>query len=232
MPASRIVLASTSPFRRQLLDRLKIPFDVADPRIDEGARPDESPEQTALRLSEEKARAVAKIHPDALIIGSDQVACLDGEIFGKPLTHQNAVRQLQKMRGRVVTFHTGVCLLNAQSGVARVRNVPTRVGFRALCDEEIENYLRKEQPYDCAGSAKSEELGIALVTKIESDDPTALVGLPLITLTELLREEGVNPLIRNQVSGIRSVSGGVAADQVSDVRNQGSDQSAATSPPE
>ncbi|MDR1367624.1 MAG: Maf family nucleotide pyrophosphatase [Candidatus Accumulibacter sp.] len=194
MTAYRLVLASTSPFRRQLLDRLKIPFEVADPRIDERPKPNEAPERIALRLSEEKARSVAGNYLDALIVGSDQVVCLDGEIFGKPLTHGNAVRQLQRMRGRIVRFHTGICLLNAKSGAARIRNVSTRVGFRNLSDEEIEDYLQKEQPYHCAGSAKSEELGIALVSKIESDDPTALIGLPLITLNEFLRDEGINPL--------------------------------------
>jgi septum formation protein len=194
LTAFRLVLASSSPFRRQLLDRLGIPFEVASPRIDERPRPNERPEEIALRLSEEKARAVAGERPDALIVGSDQVACLDDEIFGKPLTHENAVKQLQKMRGHTVLFHTGLCLLDAKSGAARVRNVPTRVGFRDLTDAEIENYLRRERPYDCAGSAKSEALGIALLSKIESDDPTALIGLPLIALGELLREKGVEIL--------------------------------------
>lgn len=194
MPSHRLVLASTSPFRRDLLSRLQISFSVTNPEIDESALVGETPEQTALRLSEAKARAVAAQHPDALIIGSDQVAHLDGKIFGKPGTHENAVRQLQTMRGRTISFFTGLCLFNARTGVAHTCGVPTRVTFRPLSDAEIENYLTRERPYNCAGSAKSEGLGIALIAKMEGEDPNALIGLPLIALCDLLRREGIHIL--------------------------------------
>ena len=190
----QIVLASTSPFRRELLARLGLPFEIADPATDETALPGETPEATSLRLSEEKARAVTTHFPDALIIGSDQVACLDGRVFGKPGTHEKAVKQLQTMRGRTVNFYTGLCLLNARTGRARVRGVPTLVTFRNLSDSEIENYLYKEQPYNCAGSAKSEGLGIAIIARIEGEDPNALIGLPLIALCDLLREENIKSI--------------------------------------
>jgi septum formation protein len=192
--APKIVLASTSPFRRELLARLGLPFEIADPAVDETSRPGETPEATALRLSEEKARAGASRFPDALIIGSDQVACLDGQIFGKPGTHENAVRQLQTMRGRSVNFFTGLCLFNARTGVAHLRGVPTLVTFRNLSDTEIENYLRKERPYNCAGSAKSEGLGIAVIARMDGEDPNALIGLPLISLCDLFKIENVNIL--------------------------------------
>jgi septum formation protein len=188
MTRRRIVLASTSPFRRDLLARLGFPFDAAPPRIDESPLPDEAPENTALRLSEAKARAAAPLFPDALIIGSDQVAVLDGKAYGKPGTHDNAVGQLRAMRGRTVNFFTGLCLLDARDGRARVRGVPTRVTFRELSDAEIEHYLVRERPYDCAGAAKSEGLGIALIARMEGDDPNALIGLPLIALCDLLGE--------------------------------------------
>ena len=191
MPHAQIVLASTSPFRKELLHKLGLPFETANPATDESLIPGETPEATALRLSEAKARAVASQFPDALIIGSDQVACLDGQIFGKPGTHDKAVKQLQTMRGRTINFFTGLCLFNAKTGRAQVCGVPTLVTFRNLSDEEIENYLRKEQPYNCAGSAKSEGLGIAVIEKMQGDDPNALVGLPLIALCSLLRNEGV-----------------------------------------
>ena len=194
MTFPRIVLASTSPFRRQLLARLEIPFEVADPKAEESRLPGETPETTALRLSELKARAVAADFPNALIIGSDQVAFLDGEIFGKPGTHENAVRQLQRMRGRTVNFFTGLCLLNSGTGQAHTRGIPTLVTFRDLTDQQIENYLRKEKPYNCAGSAKSEGLGIAVISAMHGDDPNALVGLPLIALCDLLESEGINVL--------------------------------------
>ena len=194
MTSPRIVLASTSPFRRQLLARLETPFEVADPKADESRLPGETPETTALRLSELKARAVAADFPNALIIGSDQVAFLDGEIFGKPGTHENAVRQLQRMRGRTVNFFTGLCLLNSGTGQAHTRGIPTLVTFRDLTDQQIENYLRKEKPYNCAGSAKSEGLGIAVISAMHGDDPNALVGLPLIALCDLLESEGINVL--------------------------------------
>ncbi len=192
MPKPQLILASTSPFRRTLLTRLGLPFETANPAVDEALLAGESPEAGALRLSEAKARAVAGQHRDALIIGSDQVACLDGQIFGKPGTHDNALRQLQVMRGRRVNFFTGLCLLNARTGNAHRRGVATLVTFRNLTDEEIESYLHKEKPYHCAGSAKSEGLGIALIAKIDGEDPNALIGLPLIALCDLLRIENVS----------------------------------------
>lgn len=191
MRQPRIVLASTSPFRRELLGRLGLPFEVAAPDTDETPLPGETPETTALRLSEMKARAVAKNFPNALIIGSDQVAVLDGLIYGKPGTHERAVAQLQTMRGKTVNFFTGLCLFNTATGKAHVRGIPTLVTFRNLADDEIERYLRREQPYNCAGSAKSEGLGIAVIARMQGDDPNALVGLPLIALCDLLREEGI-----------------------------------------
>ncbi len=194
MSAPDIVLASTSPFRRELLARLGLPFLTASPDVDETPLPGEAPEATAMRLSESKARAVAARHPEALIIGSDQVACLEGRVFGKPGSHDNAVRQLQTMRGRSVNFFTGLCLLNARTGLARLRGVSTLVTFRDLSDDEIERYLRKEQPYNCAGSAKSEGLGIALIARMAGEDPNALIGLPLIALCDLFREECINPI--------------------------------------
>ena len=194
MPGPTLILASTSPFRRQLLSRLGLPFETADPTVDETPLPGEAPEASAMRLSEAKARAVATAFPDALIIGSDQVACLDGQVFGKPGNHENAMRQLQAMRGRRVNFFTGLCLLDAKSGRAHLRGVPTLVTFRDLSDDEIENYLRKEQPYNCAGSAKSEGLGIALIARIDGGDPNALIGLPLIALCDLLRIENISAL--------------------------------------
>jgi len=187
-----LILASTSPFRRELLARLGVPFITAAPDVDETALPGEMPEQTALRLAEAKARAVANEHPTALIIGSDQVACLDGQTFGKPGNHANAVRQLQTLRGRQVNFFTGLCLLNGKTGKVQVRGVPTLVKFRQLDDQSIDRYLLREQPYNCAGSAKSEGLGIALIEKIEGDDPNALIGLPLIALCDMLLNEGVS----------------------------------------
>jgi septum formation protein len=190
MPHRQLVLASTSPFRRELLGRLGIPFETADPRADESALPGEAPETTALRLSEAKARAVAPRFPDALIVGSDQVAVLDGQAYGKPGTHDNAVRQLRRMRGRTVNFFTGLCLFDARSRQARVRGVPTWVSFRDLSDAKIESYLLRERPYHCAGAAKSEGLGIALIARMSGDDPNALIGLPLIALCDLLEEAG------------------------------------------
>ncbi len=189
MTSTQFVLASTSPFRRELLSRLGLLFETANPNTDEASLLGESPEETALRLSEAKARAVAVQFPDALIIGSDQVACLDGQVFGKPGNHANAVKQLQAMRGRTVNFYTGLCLFNAKTGKAHLRGVPTLVTFRDLTDAEIENYLHREQPYNCAGSAKSEGLGIALIASMVGEDPNALIGLPLIALCDLLRIE-------------------------------------------
>jgi len=185
-----LILASTSPYRRELLGRLGLPFQVANPQTDETALPGEAPEQMALRLSEAKARAVATDFPDALIIGSDQVATVNGKIYGKPGDHPRAVKQLRELSGKTVNFFTGLCLYNARTGQAEVRGVPTLVTFRQLSDNEIENYLRREPAYNCAGSAKSEGLGIALLRSMQGDDPNALVGLPLIALCDLLRNQG------------------------------------------
>ena len=174
---------------RELLSRLGQPFETANPETDETALNGETPQETALRLSEAKARAVSVRFPQAIIIGSDQVACLEGEIFGKPGTHERAVAQLQTMRGKTVDFFTGLCLLNSQTGKAHLRGVSTLVTFRHYSDTEIERYLRREQPYNCAGSAKSEGLGIALIARMDGEDPTALIGLPLIALCDLLQLE-------------------------------------------
>jgi septum formation protein len=190
----KIILASTSPYRRELLARLGLPFEVANPLADESPLPGELPENLALRLSEVKARAVAAAYPEALIIGSDQVATVNGKIYGKPGNHERAVSQLRELSGKTVNFFTGLCLLNAQNGQAEVRGVPTLVKFRELSDSEIENYLRREPAYNCAGSAKSEGLGIALLSSMWGDDPNALVGLPLIALCDLLRNQGVKIL--------------------------------------
>jgi septum formation protein len=191
----RLVLASSSAYRRELLSRLQLPFDIAVPDIDETPRTDERPEETALRLAQQKAATVAARTPGALVIGSDQVATLDGEQIGKPGSHENALRQLQKMRGRSVVFHTALCLWDGRvddaGRAAQAQNVQTIVSFRNLPDAELDAYLRLEQPYDCAGSAKNEGLGIALIEKIDSPDPTALTGLPLIALTTMLRTAGI-----------------------------------------
>ena len=194
MTTTQLVLASTSPFRRELLARLGLPFETAAPATDETALDGETPTATALRLSEAKARAVAAHYPEALIIGSDQVASLDGDVFGKPGNHENAVKQLKTMRGRTVNFFTGLCLLNAKTGKAHLRGVPTLVTFRDISDAAIEDYLRRERPYNCAGSAKSEGLGIAMIAKMEGEDPNALIGLPLIALCDLLEYEKVHVL--------------------------------------
>ncbi|MDR2189497.1 MAG: Maf family nucleotide pyrophosphatase [Azonexus sp.] len=186
-----LILASTSPYRRELLARLGLPFTVANPRADETPLPNETPEALALRLAEAKARAVADEHPAALIIGSDQVAVAAGKIYGKPGDHARAVEQLRALSGQTVNFFTGLCLYNARTGEADVRGVPTLVTFRHLNDSEIDNYLRREPAYDCAGSARSEGLGIALLQSLRGDDPNALVGLPLIALCAMLRRQGV-----------------------------------------
>lgn len=199
MPTSsslpRLILASSSQYRKELLSRLRIPFDVAVPNIDETPFADEAPEATALRLARQKAATIAKQAPGALVIGSDQVATLDGKQIGKPGSHENALKQLQQMRGRRVIFHTALCLWDGRDAdaacAAQSENVQTFVTFRDLPDHEIDAYLRIEQPYDCAGSAKNEGLGIAIIEKIESTDPTALTGLPLIALTTMLRRAGL-----------------------------------------
>lgn len=188
----KIVLASTSAYRRELLQRFGLPFETARPDIDESPLPDESPAATAERLAEQKARAVAAAHPDALIIGSDQVAHMGETRFDKPGTVERAVAQLQTMSGRTVIFHTALALLNTRSGRIQVDAVPTQVRFRTLSDEEIIRYVDKERPLDCAGSAKSEGLGITLLEALSGDDPNALVGLPLIALARMLRNEGVS----------------------------------------
>ena len=193
-PPQQIILASTSKYRRALLARLGLPFEVAAPGVDETPLPNEPPQETSRRLAEAKARAVAERFPQAIVIGSDQVAVLDGLALGKPGNHGNAVRQLKAMRGKEVEFHTALCLCHAASGRAATRVVPYYVRFREYSDAQIERYLQLEQPYDCAGSAKCETLGIALLDAIDSDDPTALVGLPLIRTCRLLREAGLNPL--------------------------------------
>ncbi len=191
MNSQPLVLASTSIYRSQLLSSLQIPFHTAAPDVDETPFPDESAEQTSWRLAQIKAQVVAKRFPDALIIGSDQVALLDGKQIGKPLNHDNAVRQLSTMRGRTVIFYTALALLNAASGEMQTDVVVTKVSYRNLTDDQIERYLRKEQPYHCAGSAKTEGLGISLISRIEGDDPNALIGLPLIKLVSMLEKQGV-----------------------------------------
>ena len=192
--APRLILASTSRYRRELLERLRLPFTVVAPRVDEVAAPGEAPVALARRLALAKANEVAAREPDAVVIGSDQVAELDGAALGKPGTHERAVQQLRSMRGRAVRFHTAVAVARASTGFAQQDLVTVTVRFRQLGDTEIEHYLRLEQPYDCAGSAKCETLGIVLAEAIESDDPTALVGLPLIRTSALLRAAGLDPL--------------------------------------
>ncbi|QDX80397.1 septum formation inhibitor Maf [Denitratisoma sp. DHT3] len=187
----RLVLASTSVFRRELLSRLQLPFETAAPDVDETPLPGEAPALTAERLALAKAQAVAGRFPDALIIGSDQVAFHGEQRFGKPGTRENASRQLRAMSGKTVIFHTGLCLLNAATGRSHLRGIPTEVHFRELSDAEISRYLDKEDALGCAGSAKSEGLGISLMEAMRGDDPNALVGLPLIALCQMLRAEGV-----------------------------------------
>ena len=192
----QIILASSSAYRKELLQRLQLAFLAIAPDIDEYPLSHEAPEQTALRLAQQKAEAIAKQHPNAIIIGSDQVATLDGIQIGKPGDHERALQQLQMMRGREVIFHTALCVLSQQAedtaNVLQVQNCQTLVRFRNLNDAELDAYLRIEQPYDCAGSAKNEGLGITILEAIHSDDPTALTGLPLIALTSMLRKLGVS----------------------------------------
>jgi len=188
---SRIVLASGSTYRRALLERLGLPFEWAAPDVDESEIPGESTSETALRLAILKARTVARRYPKAVVIGSDQVASCDGVRIGKPGNHANAVKQLEFMSGKSALFETALAVLVAATDEVRSRVVPCRVSFRPLTRTTIEAYLEREQPYDCAGSAKAEGLGIALIARIETDDPTALIGLPLIALTELLSAAGI-----------------------------------------
>jgi septum formation protein len=191
----RLVLASTSRYRKALLERLGLPFDCSDPAVEESAAPGEAAEETARRLAEAKARAVAPRFADALIIGADQVASCDGERLDKPGNFDNAMRQLLAVSGRSARFDTALALLDARSGALQCRVVPAIVQFREVSRARIEDYLRREQPYDCAGSAKAEGLGIALIARIDSSDPTALIGLPLIALSEMLEQAGA-PVLR------------------------------------
>ena len=193
-PEPELILASTSRYRRELLERLRLPFRALSPGTDETPLPGESPVALSKRLALAKARALSERFPDAVVIGADQVADVDGVAIGKPGDHARAVEQLRAMSGRTIVFQTALAVVRASAGFAEVRRVPVPVRFRVLGDAEIEFYLRAEQPYDCAGSAKCETLGIALLEAIESDDPTALIGLPLITTCALLRAAGLDPL--------------------------------------
>ena len=186
-----LILGSTSRYRKELLARLRIPFETAAPDVDETPHSNESPKDLALRLALAKARAVALKYPEAVVIGSDQVADLDGTPLGKPGNHTNAILQLQRMRGKTVIFQTALSVVCIATGYERTDLAEVKVKFRNLSDAEIETYLRSEEPYDCAGSAKSEGLGIALLDSIENDDPTALIGLPLIRTCQMLREAGM-----------------------------------------
>lgn len=188
----KLILASSSIYRRELLTRLQLPFSCISPEVDESAQQQELPQETALRLAQEKARKVGASHPNALIIGCDQVATLDGLQIGKPLNHSNATLQLRMMRGREVVFHSALCLYNPITLNMQAEVVPYIVQFRNLSDAQIESYLIKEQPYHCAGSAKSEGLGIAIIEKMTGEDPNALIGLPLIKLISMLKNEGVH----------------------------------------
>ena len=188
---SRLILASSSIYRRELLSRLQLPFTCIAPEVDESALTHELPQQTALRLAQVKARKVGLSHRQSLIIGCDQVATLDNIQLGKPGDHENATVQLRLMRGREVVFHSSLCLYNPTTDRMQTEVVPYTVKFRELSDAQIENYLRKEQPYNCAGSAKSEGLGIAIIEKMVGDDPNALIGLPLIKLVNMLQNEGI-----------------------------------------
>lgn len=186
-----LILASSSIYRRELLTHLQIPFSCVSPDVDETPLPEELPQETALRLAQVKARKIGALHADALVIGCDQVATLDNKQLGKPLTHENATKQLRLMRGREVIFHSALCLYNAATNNMQAEVVPYVVKFRNLTDTQIESYLAKEQPYHCAGSAKSEGLGIAIIERMTGDDPNALIGLPLIKLVTMLQNEGL-----------------------------------------
>ncbi|EAR60662.1 Maf family protein [Neptuniibacter caesariensis] len=189
-----LILASSSPFRRQILGKLQLEYSCISPDIDESAKETETPQELVARLAEAKARKVASTESNSLIIGSDQVAVLGNEILGKPHTHENAVKQLRKLSGHTVTFLTGLSLINSETGQAQTEVVPFKVVFRQLTDEMIENYLRAEEPYNCAGSFKSEALGIVLFEKLEGEDPNTLIGLPLIRLVRMLEQEGLKVL--------------------------------------
>jgi len=189
-----LILASSSPFRRQILDKLNLEYSCISPDIDESALENESAEELVARLSASKAQKIAEEAPNSLIIGSDQVAVLGDEILGKPHTHENAVKQLQKLSGNAVTFLTGLSLLNSETNHCQTEVVPFKVYFRELTTPMIENYLRAEEPYKCAGSFKSEALGIVLFDKLEGEDPNTLIGLPLIRLVRMLEKEELNVL--------------------------------------
>ncbi len=190
-----LILASTSPYRRVLLEKLGVPFECAAPDVDESPQPGESPRHLVVRLAQEKAKSLAARFPDHLIIGSDQVCVLDGIITGKPHTEENARQQLLKARGSIVTFYTGLALYNSATGHLQTECEPFDVHFRHLSEQEIEDYVRKERPLNCAGSFKSEGLGIALFDRLDGRDPNTLVGLPLIALCQMLRREHYNPLM-------------------------------------
>jgi septum formation protein len=190
-----LILGSTSPYRRELLARLQMPFEVLAPAVDETPLPGEAPAALAQRLALAKANAIAALRPEAVVIGADQVADLDGQAIGKPGSHARAVEQLRRLRGRQAVFQTAVAVVRANTGFEQVMLAAVTVLFRELTDAEIEHYLRTEQPYDCAGSAKCETLGIALLNAIHSDDPTALIGLPLIRTCQMLRAAGLDPLL-------------------------------------
>lgn len=194
-----LILASSSRYRAELLSRLHVPFTALSPDVDETPYVGETPHDLALRLSVAKAETVARQHPGALVIGSDQVATVHGEAIGKPGTHEKAVAQLRRLSGNTVLFHSALCVHNGEHHI--VEDIVTRCVFRELSDEEIETYLRLEQPYDTAGSAKAEGLGISLMSAIHSDDPTAIIGLPLIALSRMLREFGLNPLAARASEG-------------------------------
>lgn len=187
----QLVLASTSPFRKSILEKLGLPFDCHSPEVDETPHPGENPSQLVERLSIAKAQAVAAHLKEGLVIGSDQVAVIDNDVLGKPGNHENAVTQLQRAAGKTITFLTGLALVNAASGSIQAEVVPFKVVFRQLTREQIENYLNAEQPYNCAGSFKSEGMGIALFERLEGDDPNTLIGLPLIRLIRMLEKEGM-----------------------------------------
>ena len=189
-----LILASTSRYRRELLERLRLPFDVVSPDVNETALPGEAPAPLAERLALAKAHAVAALHPGAVVIGSDQVCALDGQALGKPGDHDRATRQLRLLSGQAAVFHTAVSVVQASTGFEQSALAAVRVRFRELSDQDIDRYLHLDQPYDCAGSAKCETLGITLLEAIESDDPTALIGLPLIHTARLLRQAGIDPL--------------------------------------
>lgn len=191
MPYSSLILASSSPFRRELLSRLNLSFESISPNIDETRLPDEPAINYVTRLAEEKAGVIAKERPESIVIGSDQCSYLDGEILGKPGNHQNAFKQLQNSRGKEVIFYTGVSVLQLSTQTKLTDCIEFRVGFRELTDQQLDNYLKKEQPYNCAGGFKSEAYGISLFSYLSGDDPTALIGLPLIRLTSMLEEAGL-----------------------------------------